>query len=89
MARGATYAGLSHQEMVDKKRKNRMDKIDAFDPATRSLIHEYGMPVVECLHAVGVTKPKHVRHVVETILNEFSPTRGSYSRQGIRTEVDE
>ena len=37
---------------------------------------------------VGVEKPKHIRHVVETVLNEFSPTRGSFSAQGIRTLHD-
>jgi hypothetical protein len=50
-------------------------------------VHEYGFNVVNALIDVKVTKPKHIRHVVELILNEFSPTRGSYSKQGLRTEV--
>ncbi len=80
------YSEDEHQEFVGQKRAKRMARVDAFDPPIRQLIHEYGLPVVQTLHDVGVTKPKHIRHVVETILNEFSPTRGSYSKQGIRTD---
>ena len=79
------YKDLTLQEKVDIKRKARMDKIDQFDPAIRSLIHEYGLTVVQTLIDLGVKKPKHIKHVVEVVLNEFSPTRGSYSAQGIRT----
>lgn len=66
-----------------------MAEIDEFDPAIRSLIHEYGYPVVKAIYDLGVTKPKHIRHIVETVLNEFSPTRGSYSIQGRRTQVED
>lgn len=81
------YYGLSMDEIVDTKRANRMAKIDSYDPAIRSLIHEYGYNVVKTIHDLGVTKPAQIKHIVETVLDEFSPTRGSYSRQGIRTEV--
>lgn len=69
------------------KRKARMDKIDAMSPALRELVNEYGFHTVNTLLNSGVTKPNQIRNVVETILNEFSPTRGSYSCQGKRTEV--
>lgn len=75
------------QELADCKRQKRMDVIDAYPGPIRELIHDYGLHVVQTLMDVGVTKPKHIRHVVERILDEFSPTRGSYSKQGIRTEV--
>jgi hypothetical protein len=75
------------EQIVTKKRAKRMGEIDALDPTTRALVHDYGYTVVKTIRDVGVTKPAQIRHVVETILNEFSPTRGSYSRQGIRTEV--
>jgi hypothetical protein len=65
-----------------------MNAIDNLSPELRSLVHSYGYAVVHMLLGLGVTKPRHIRHVVETILDEFSPTRGSYSQQGIRTEVD-
>ncbi|PCI04625.1 MAG: hypothetical protein COB78_10050 [Hyphomicrobiales bacterium] len=73
-------------EMVTIKRKKRMEKVDQFDPKTRALIHEYGLSVVQSFVDVGIKNPKHIKHLVETVLNEFSPTRGSFSIQGIRNE---
>lgn len=75
----------SDQDFIDGKRVSRMRKIDALPPEIRALVHAYGYSVVNNFMACGVTKPKHIRHLVETVLDEFSPTRGSYSRQGIRT----
>ena len=69
-----------------RARVARMAVVDDMSPAMRELVNEYGFAVVRTLLDVGVTKPRHVRHVVETILDEFSPTRGSYSKQGVRTE---
>lgn len=79
----------SFQEVVDRKRRQRMDAIDRLDPEHRKLVHVYGYHIVKTLIDVGVTKPTHIRHVVETILDEFSPSRGSYSQQGVRTQIDE
>jgi hypothetical protein len=76
------------QEVVDAKRSARMAAIDALPPDVRALVHDYGYTVVYTLQSLGITKAKHIRHVVETVLNEFSPTRGSYSSQGIRKDVD-
>jgi len=70
--------------MLDIKRANRMAKIDGFDPAIRSLINEYGYAVVRAIYDVGVTKPTQIKHIVETVLNEFIPTRGTFSKQGTR-----
>ena len=70
------------------KRANRMAKIDAFDPPIRALIHEYGYHVVNIIMSAGVTKPKQIKAIVETVLDEFSPTRGSYSNQGRRSNVE-
>lgn len=78
---------VEHEEFVGRKRGARMAKIDALPPDIRALVHEYGYSVVENFMACGVTKPRHIRHLVETVLNEFSPTRGAYSRQGIFTPV--
>ena len=79
------YHHLPMQEVVDIKRANRMGKVDNFDPEIRKLIHEYGLTVVSAIYDIGVRKPSHIKHIVETVLNEFSPTRGSFSSQGIRT----
>lgn len=84
---GSPYHNMQFDEFVDVKRAKRMAEIDRFDPAIRSLIHDYGYTVVKAILDVGVTKPKHVRHIVETVLNEFSPTRGSFSSQGIRSTL--
>lgn len=78
-----------HQRVVDEKRAARMGRIDSMPGPLRDLVHAYGLTVIDTLTNAGVTKPGQIRHVVETILNEFSPTRGSYSSQGVRTPVDE
>ena len=65
-----------------------MAEIDAYDPAIRSLINSYGYNVVKTIYDLGVKNPRHISHIVETVLNDFSPTRGSYSVQGIRGSVE-
>jgi hypothetical protein len=79
---------LSMPDLIDIRRRERMAKIDAMPVELRTLVHEYGYAIVSTCLDVGVNKPKHIRQVVETILNEFSPTRGSYSIQGIRAKID-
>ena len=73
---------------IDRRRANRMATIDNLPPAMRRLVHEYGYHVVNTAMRLGLTKPGQIQHMVETVLNEFSPTRGSYSKQGVRTEVN-
>lgn len=63
------------------RRAARMAQVDALSPDLRALVHEYGFPTVKSLLDLGVKKPRQIKHVVETILDEFSPTRGSYSKQ--------
>jgi hypothetical protein len=78
---------MHEQAWIDEKRRKRMEKVDEYDPEIRALIHEYGLSVVQALWDCGVKKPRQMKHVVETVLDEFSPTRGSYARQGLRVEV--
>ena len=78
---------LTLEELVLVRRKERFDVIDNLPPEMRGLINDYGYTIVRAYVDLGVVKEKHIRHLVETVLNEFSPTRGSYSVQGIRTEV--
>lgn len=79
----------SHEIAVRKSRVARMESVDAMTPELRQCVHDFGLNVVKTLMDVGVVKPKHIRHVVERVLDEFSPTRGTYSMQGIRSSVDE
>ena len=72
---------------VDRKRRERMAKVDQLEPEMRELVHQYGFNIVDNFMRLGITRPKHVRHLVEMVLDEFSPTRGAYSKQGKRTEV--
>jgi hypothetical protein len=75
------------QSVAQQKRIVRMETIDRMPPDMRELVHAYGYTVVHTCQQLGVTKAKQIKHLVECILDEFSPTRGSHSRQGIRTEV--
>lgn len=75
------------QQRVYDKRVARMNRIDSLPKELRDLVNEYGFTIVDMLYGLGVTKPNQIRHVVETTLDEFSPTRGSHSKQGVRTEV--
>ena len=65
----------------------RMEKIDRQHPEIRKLVHDYGWNVVNSFFLIGVTKPSHIKHLVETVLNEFSPTRGSFSKQGTNAKI--
>lgn len=73
---------------IRAKRAARMQQIDDLPADTRHLVHEYGLNVVRTLLDLGIKQPRQIKHVVETILDEFSPTRGSCSSQGIKSEVE-
>lgn len=90
MANSAHLKGLSDAEFRDRvqvKRQSRMGRVDSMSPEMRELTNAYGLRVVDACMTLGVTKAPQIKHLVETILDEFSPTRGSHSKQGIRTEV--
>lgn len=77
--------GVEFDDAVDERRFKRMDKIDRMTPEQRALVHEYGYHVVETCISLGLVLPRHIKHIVETVLDEFSPTRGTRSSQGIPT----
>lgn len=81
---GVAFGTAEFQEIVDRRRRVRMAEIDRLPVATRELVHAYGWNTVKAFLDTGVRNPRHIRHLVETVLNEFSPTRGSSSSQGIR-----
>lgn len=73
-------------ELIPLRRQQRFETIDAMPADLRNLVNDYGLNVVKAFLDIGVCKPKHIKHLVETVLDEFSPTRGSFSAQGIRTQ---
>jgi hypothetical protein len=87
-APNSPYYGMAIEDIVDVKCRRRMAMVDAYSPDVRALIHEYGLTVVKGFYDLGVKNPRHIRHLVEIVLNEFSPTRGTFSKQGKRTEVE-
>lgn len=72
------------QRKAEERRVARMDRIDHLPAEMRVLVNEYGYNVVNSFMSHGVTKARSVRHLVETVLDEFSPTRGTGSAQGVR-----
>lgn len=80
---------LGKPEVSQARRIKRLDWVDSQPAEIRKLVHDYGFNVVWSMMSIGVVKPKHIRHIVETVLNEFSPTRGSFSRQGVTTPLNQ
>lgn len=78
---------VDFQRMLDRKRANRFREIDSLSPALRELVHEYGWNIVKSFLTLGVREPRHIRHLVETVLDDFSPTRGAFSIQGVRNNI--
>lgn len=72
---------MSRAKDREATRRQRMSTIDSLPAEIRGLVHNYGYNTVRAFLDCGVRSPKHIRHLVETVLNEFSPTRGSNSKQ--------
>lgn len=81
------HEGASEQAWIDAKRAARMQRIDEMPQQLREMVHQYGLNVVTAFLQSGVSSPKAMRHCVETVLDEFSPTRGSFSSQGKRVSL--
>ncbi len=79
---------MSHKRTSpEERRRKRMEQVDALHPDLRACVHDYGYHVVNTLLSLGLRNAQQVRHAVEVVLDEFSPTRGSRSAQGPRTEL--
>lgn len=64
-------AGEDRREFVERlfeKRRKRMDRVDNMPADLRALVHEYGLTVVDAFVGHGVTKPRIIRHLVNTVL---------------------
>lgn len=79
---------MSEQAWIDEKRRKRMGLVDSLTAEQRALVHEFGLSVVKAFVDLGVTQPRHIKHLVNTVLDEFSPTRATYSNQGISTDLN-
>ena len=75
------------QARVQQKRQIRMKIYDDQCPEVRALINEYGFSLVHAFAQCGVVKSNHVRHLIERVLDEMSPTRGGGSIQGPASHV--
>jgi hypothetical protein len=49
------------------RRRRRMERIDAMPVDIRACVHDYGLSVVDACLQAGVTKGRHIRHIVETV----------------------
>ena len=88
-------SGLWHPDMtpehiakVEENRRRRMDEIDRLSPELRACVKDYGWTVVKSFLDHKITRVKTIRHIVERVLDEFSPTRGSGSSQGRRPPTE-
>ena len=74
-------------DWVQDKRNKRMERFDAMPRDMRDLVNAYGFSIVDAFISCGVVKPNRIKHLVETVLDNFSPTRGSFTAQGRRTPL--
>lgn len=81
------FSEAEHNARVQQKRQIRMKIYDDQHPEVRKLINEYGFSLVHAFALCGVTKHNHVRHLIEKVLDEMSPTRGGGSVQGPNSYV--
>jgi len=49
------------------KRLARMEQVDAMTPDVRACVHEFGLSIVNAFLQAGVTKGRHIRHIVMCI----------------------
>ena len=80
----SNWNGPRDQSWIDERRRQRMARIDQMPYEVRTLVHEYGLNTVNSFLDCGVRDPRRIRHLVEVVLDEFSPTRGARSSQGLR-----
>jgi hypothetical protein len=55
------------QPYQDSRVGRRMARIDALSPEIRQLVHEEGLTVVGAFLDLGVTAPRHIRHLISTV----------------------
>lgn len=65
-------------------------RTDVMPPALRACVHEFGFAIVEAFIAIGITDPRHIRHLVITCwLGARSPMdRSAASAPGMLNQLD-
>lgn len=53
----------------------RMDRVDQMPPDVRAVVHDWGLTIVDSFMGSGVKSARHMRHIINTVLNE---TRGQF-----------
>jgi hypothetical protein len=49
------------------RRVVRMQRFDTLPKPIRDAMNEYGQTIVDAFLQAGVTNPRHIRHIVETV----------------------
>ena len=71
---------------LSERRAARMAAIDQLPPETRALVHEYGWAIIDAFLAVGVKKPKQIKHLIETVLNETRGESNSFQSEHLPSQ---
>ena len=61
------HAGEGPNDEVLGRIRTRMDTIDAQPAEVRALVHEFGWACVNAFLLLGVSKAKHIRHLIEAV----------------------
>lgn len=61
---------------LEQKITARMKRIDGLTPKQREIVHEHGWRIVQCFLERGITDPKHMTAIINTILSEYRRPRG-------------
>jgi hypothetical protein len=59
-----------------ERRVQRMEAIDQLPPNLKAVVHDWGWYIVKSFMDCGVTKPKHMRHLIEVVLDDTRAPRG-------------
>lgn len=68
--------------------RNRMSYVDELPPRLREVVHEHGLAIVKAFIECGVTDPKRINHLVNTV-REGSGEVGNRNRsERMKIEID-
>lgn len=70
---------------VSAQRQRSLDRVDALPSELRSLVHDYGEPIVYALVKHGVTSPIAIREIVREV---WTGPRQMSQRSGVKNAVD-
>jgi hypothetical protein len=81
---GVTYKREAEDfsDWITDKRQARFKEIDKLSKEQKAVVHDWGYNIVDNFIRCGVTKPKHMRHLIRVILDDTRPEEKSYSKQG-------